>query len=142
MHKVMIQAGSRLWLQIGSTTVGTQMQDYPLEKASLPIRRRDMASPMMLQATSFAQLIMIGMIHSTLFATFSHLVNSLNPSSRVHANHQDAALGYNHTCGFFLNCLYLDDTGDPKDPKEGFLKGPLLMHVSSKASLLDWTLNQ
>jgi hypothetical protein len=142
MHEAMIQAGSRLRSRIGSTTVGTQMQDYPLEKASLPTRRRDVASPMMLQAASFAQSIMIGTIHSTLFATFSHLVNSLNPSSRVRANLRDAAPGYNYTCGFFLNCLYLDDAGDPKDPEEGFLKGPLLVRVSSKASLLDWTLNQ
>ena len=73
MHKATIQAGSKLWSQIGSTTVGTQMQDYLLVKASLPTRRRNMASPMMLQAASFAPSIMIGMIQSMLFATFPHL---------------------------------------------------------------------
>src|SRR5216683_1689931 len=82
-HEVMIQAGSKLQSLIGSTTMGTQIQDYLLVKASLPIRRRNVASPMMLQAISFAQSIMIGMIQSMLFATFSHLINSVTLSSRV-----------------------------------------------------------
>jgi hypothetical protein len=71
-HEVTIQAGSKLRSQIGSTTVGTQTQDFLLVKASLPTRRRNVASPMMLQAASFAPSIMIGMIQSTLFATFPH----------------------------------------------------------------------
>ncbi len=75
------------------------------------------------------------MIHSMLLATFSHLINFLNPSYSIHANLQDASPGYNYMCSFFLHCLYLDKAGDPKDPEEGFLKGPLLVHVSSKASL-------
>lgn len=121
------------------------MQDYLLEKASLPTRKRDVASLMMLQVASFAQSIMIGTIQSMLSATFPHLVNllvnSLNPSSRVRANLRDAAPGYNYTSGFFLNCLYLDEARDSEDPEEGFLKGPLLVRVSSKASLLDWILD-
>src|SRR6266853_1282866 len=80
----------------------------------------NVASPMMLQAASFAQSIMIGKIHSTLLATFSHLINSLNPSYRVHANLRDASPGYNYMCSFFLHCLYLDEAEDPKDPNEGF----------------------
>jgi hypothetical protein len=94
------------------------------------------ASPMMLQVASSAQSIMIGTIQSTLFATLSHLVISVNPSSRIRANLRDAAPGYNYTCGFFLRCLYLGEDGDPEDPEDGFLKGPLLVRVSSKASLI------
>jgi hypothetical protein len=137
MHAAMIQGGSKLLLQIGSTTVGIQMQDYLLERVSLPTRRRDMAFLIMLQAISFAQSIMIGMTLSMLHAAYSLIFNSLIPSFRVHANLQDRALGYNYTCRFFLCCLYLDEVGNPMDPEEGFLKGPLLVHMSSLASLLD-----
>ena len=100
-----------------------------------------MASSMMLQAACFAQSIIIETIQSILFATFSHLINSITLLSRVCTNLQDAALGYNYMCRFSLRCLYQDEAGDPGDPEEGFLKGPLLVRVSSKASLLDWTLN-
>jgi len=65
MHTVMIQADSKLWLQIGSTPVGIQMQDYLLGPACVPIRRSNVASTTILRATSFAQSIMIGMIQCT-----------------------------------------------------------------------------
>ncbi len=84
---------------------------------------------------------MIETIQSTLFATFSHIINSVTPYPRVHTNLRDTALGYNYTCRFSLHCLYQDEAGDSGDPEEGFLKGPLLVCVSSKASLLDWILN-
>jgi len=48
---------------------------------------------------------------------------------QVRANLRDAAPGYNYTHGFFLRCLYLDEAGDPEDPEEGFLKGPLLVRA-------------
>ena len=72
-----------------------------------------------------------------LIVTYSYLFNTLNPSFRVRANLRDAAPGYNYTSRFFLHCLYLDEVGDPMDPEEGFLKGPLLVRVSSLAPLLD-----
>lgn len=72
-----------------------------------------------------------------LLVTYSHIFDSLNPSFRVHAKLRDGTPGYNYTCGFFINCLYLGEVGDPMDPEEGFLKGPLLVRVSSFASLLD-----
>ena len=48
----------------------------------------------------------------------------------IHAKLRDATLGYNITSSFFLHCLYQGKDGDPKNPLEGFLKGPLLVHVS------------
>jgi hypothetical protein len=54
MRVVMTQRGSKLQLPIGSTTVGIPMQDYLLVLASLPTRRSNVASPIMLQAASFA----------------------------------------------------------------------------------------
>jgi len=66
----------------------------------------------------------------------SCLFNSVNPSSSVCANLRDATPGYNYTYGFLLYCLYLDEDGDAEDPEEGFLKGPLLVHVSFWSSLL------
>ena len=141
MHAAMIQGGSKLLSRIGSTTVGIQMQDYLLELVSLPTRRRDVAFLMTLQAVSFAQSIMIGMTLSMLHAAYSQIFDSLIPSFRVRANLRDGAPGYNYTCGFFLRCLYLDEVGDPMDPEEGFLKGPLLVSMSSLASLLDLTVH-
>ena len=73
--------------------------------------------------------------------TYSQIFNSLIPTFRVHANLRDGALGYTYMCRFFLHCLYLDEVSDPMDPKEGFLKGPLLVYVSSLASLLDLTVD-
>ena len=37
--------------------------------------------------------------------------------------------------------MYLGEEGDQRDPEEGFLKGPLLVRVSSMALLLHWMLN-
>jgi hypothetical protein len=37
--------------------------------------------------------------------------------------------------------MYLGEDGDHMDPEEGFLKGPLLVRVSSMALLLDWILD-
>jgi len=91
---------------------------------------------MTLQAASFAQSIMIGMTQSKLHASYSYIFDSLITSFRVRANLQDAAPGYNYTYGFFLCCIYLGEDGDRMDPEEGFLKGPLLVRVSSLASLV------
>jgi hypothetical protein len=76
----MIQPGSKLLSQIGSTTVGVLTQDYLLEIVSLPSGRMDVAFLMILQAASFAQSIMIGMtrgmyavILRSLIHSYSHL---------------------------------------------------------------------
>ena len=68
MCAAMTQGGSKLRSLIGSTTVGIPMQDCLLVLASLPTRRSNVASPMMLQAASFAQSIMIGTIQCTCLA--------------------------------------------------------------------------
>ena len=69
MRAAMIRAGSKLRSQTGSMTTGVQTQDYLLGPASLPTGRRNMASPMTLQAASFAQSIMIGTTQGMLLAT-------------------------------------------------------------------------
>ncbi len=51
----------------------------------------------------------------------------------IHTKLHDAALGYNITSSFFLCCLYAGEDGDPEQPLEGFLKGPLLVQVSFRS---------
>ncbi len=48
---------------------------------------------------------------------------------------RDAAHGYDFTSNFFMRCLYDGEKGDPENPEEGFLKGPLLLRVSQLCSL-------
>lgn len=48
----------------------------------------------------------------------------------VRANLRNAAPGYDYTSSMFLRCLYEKEDGDPASPKEGFLKGDLLLRVS------------
>jgi hypothetical protein len=75
---------------------------------------------------------MIGMIQSTSKAIPFILTSSYFLSSEC-ANLQNAAPGYDFASSFFLQCLYQDEEGDPKHPHIGFLKGPLLLRVSSLA---------
>ena len=56
-------------------------------------------------------------------------------ASRVRAKLRAGAPGYDFTSSFFLRCLYDGENGDPEDPEEGFLKGPLLLLVSQLPSL-------
>jgi len=51
----------------------------------------------------------------------------------IHTKLQDAVPGYNITSSFFLHYLYVGKDGDSKQPLEGFLKGPLLVQVSSRS---------
>ena len=48
----------------------------------------------------------------------------------IRAKLRNASPGYNISKNFFLRCLYEGEEGDPRDPEEGFLKGPLLIRVS------------
>jgi hypothetical protein len=48
---------------------------------------------------------------------------------RARAKLQNAAPGY-ISSHFFLRCLYEEDHGDICYPLDGFLKAPLLIHVS------------
>lgn len=54
----------------------------------------------------------------------------------VHAKLRNATLGYKFASSFFLRCLYENEDGDPDSPEVGFLKGPLLLHVGFRPSLL------
>lgn len=49
---------------------------------------------------------------------------------RVRAKLRNGVPGYKFSSSFFLRCLYEDEDGDPASPELGFLKGPLLLHVS------------
>lgn len=50
---------------------------------------------------------------------------------RVRAKLRDAAPGYDITSSYFIRVLYEDEKGDPVSPLTGFLKGPLLVRVST-----------
>jgi len=85
----------------------------------------------MLQAGSFAQSTMIGTIPSTcLQVTHVHLLFDLIFVCSIHVKLRNAAPGYDFTSTFFLRCLYAGENGNPQNPDKGFLKGPLLLHVS------------
>ena len=96
-----------------------------------------MASTMTLQDTYFALSTMTGM---TLSKFSGHLVdysiNCPNIFFSVHAKLRNAEPGYDFsTSSYFLWCLYEGESGDPNSPDIGFLKGPLLIHVSSFHSM-------
>ena len=40
------------------------------------------------------------------------------------------APGFDFASSFFLRCLYENESGNPESPDIGFIKGPLLVHVS------------
>jgi len=53
---------------------------------------------------------------------------------RIRVKLREAAEGYDFTLNFFLRCLYAGEKGDPQNPDVGFLKGPLLLHLSQLCS--------
>ena len=53
----------------------------------------------------------------------------LIPVCRVRTKLRNAVPGFDITSSFFLRCLYDREDGDPNNPEEGFLKGPLLLRV-------------
>lgn len=73
---------------------------------------------------------MIGMIPSTFFFFFLNQDCS-NICFSIRAKLRHAEPGYDFTSSFFLRCLYEGESGDPKSPEVGFLKGPLLIRVST-----------
>jgi hypothetical protein len=87
-----------------------------------------MESPMRSQATFFAQLIMIGTILSPLLIYLSNFLTDF--LFRICAKLRDAAPEYDFQSSLFLQCLYEGEDRDPQSPQVGFLKGPLLIHVS------------
>jgi hypothetical protein len=68
------------------------------------------------------------MIHSTWHFFIQHCSNLL---FSIRAKLRNAEPGYEFASSFFLRCLYENETGDPDSPEVGFLKGPLLMRVST-----------
>jgi len=103
--------------------------NYPLEgKASV-------ALIMTSQDSYFAQLITTGMTKSKplLFGYYNVCPNTL---FSVRAKLRNGDPGYDFTSSFFLRCLYEDGSGDPDSPDIGFLKGPLLIRVSTALSIL------
>jgi hypothetical protein len=73
---------------------------------------------------------MIGMTLSKLHS-FNYRNVCPNTLFSICAKLRDADPGYDFTSSFFLRCLYEGESGDPKDPDVGFLKGPLLVRVST-----------
>jgi hypothetical protein len=49
----------------------------------------------------------------------------------VRAKLRNADPGFDFTSSFFLRCLYENESGDADSPGVGFLRGPLLIRVSS-----------
>jgi len=88
---------------------------------------------MTLRAAYCVPLIMIGMTLSTSKA-IPFILTSPYFLSSIHANLRNAAPGFDFASSFFLWCLYQDEQGDPDHPHIGFLKGPLLLRVSTLAS--------
>ena len=78
--------------------------------------------------TFFALSSMIGMNHSTLNFFIQDCTNSF---LSIRAKLRDGEPDYDFTSSFFLRCLYEGETGDPESPEVGFLKGPLLLRVST-----------
>jgi hypothetical protein len=78
----------------------------------------------------FAPSISIGMILSTL-----HFVEQDCPNVlfSIRTKLRNADPEYDFASSFFLRCLYEDESGDPDSPDVGFLKGPLLLRVSTFA---------
>jgi len=99
------------------------------ENGLLPMGRRNVALVTTLQATLSAQSIMIGIVLSKSHMS-SPIPFALISLFSIRAKLWDAASGYDITSSFFLRCLYQSEDGDPKNPLEGFLKGPLLVRVS------------
>jgi hypothetical protein len=54
-----------------------------------------------------------------------------NISFSIRTKLRNADPGYDFASSFFLRCLYEGESGDPDSPDVGFLKGPLLMRVST-----------
>jgi hypothetical protein len=124
-HVVTTQAGSKSQSQNGSTTAMVQ------ENGLLPMGRRNVALATTLQAALSAQSIMIGIILSKSHMS-SPIPFALISLFSIRAKLRDAAPGYDITSSFFLRCLYQGEDGDPENPLEGFLKGPLLVRVSCR----------
>jgi len=66
--------------------------------------------------------------------SISVLVLFLNFLFSVRAKLWNAAPEYDFASSFLLRCLYHGEEGDPERPHISFLKGPLLLYVSSLAS--------
>ena len=60
--------------------------------------------------------------------TFLHGDGLIVPFS-VHTKLRNAAPGFSFASSYFLQCLYLNEKGDPTSPQVGFLQGPLLVCV-------------
>ena len=84
------------------------------------------------QGTYFALSITIGMTMSK-FRSFDHyeVCPNIFILFSVRAKLRNADPGYDFTSSFFLRCLYEGESGDANAPDVGFLKGPLLIRVST-----------
>jgi len=58
-----------------------------------------------------------------------------NDFDSIRAKLRNADPRYDFALNFFIRCLYEDERGNPDSPDIGFLKGSLLMHVSTFCSM-------
>ena len=65
------------------------------------------------------------------FRSFESRKVCTNIFSSVRAKLRDADPEYDFASSYFLRCLYEGESGDVRRPEIGFLKGPLLLRVSS-----------
>ena len=86
------------------------------------------------QDTYFALSITIGKTLSK-FHSFDYCNVCPNILFSIRTKLRNADPGYDFTSSFFLRCLYEGESGDPNSPDVGFLKGPLLIRVSTFCSM-------
>jgi hypothetical protein len=86
------------------------------------------------QDTYYVPLITIGTTLSK-FNSLDYCDIRHNILFSIRAKLRNADPGYDPTSSFLLRCLYEGEEGDPDSPDVGFLKGPLLIRVSTFPSV-------
>ena len=134
MHAVMIPAAWKLLSPNGLMIAVLLAPQAPSLRVTSPLKgKKSMVLTTTSQATFFALLTMNGKILSK-FSFFDR--DCSNVLFSVRAKLWNVEPGYDFTSSFFLRCLYEDESGDPEHPAIGFLKGSLLLRVSTFHSVV------